>query len=118
MKNVSTNFLNKVKSSVKQIDADVLFAWDKKIDDSRAFFALDTSALDGPDILWNGNQQTIAFMDRYEYTSEKKNLKSWQVSRKVSNHPWGVISSTATVELNNASGRYYQNSTDPNTKIS
>ena len=116
MKNVSTNFLNKVKSSVKQIDADVLFAWDKKIDDSRAFFTLDTSALDGPDILWNGNQQTIAFMDRYEYTSEKKNLKSWQVSRKVSNHPWGVISSTATVELNNASGRYYQNSTDPNTK--
>ena len=112
MKNVSTNFLDKIKSSAKRIDADVLFAWDKQIDSNRAFFKLDTSTLDGVDILWNGNQQTIAFMDRYAYTSESKNLKNWKVTQKVSNHPWGVVSSTATITLNNASGRYYQNSTD------
>lgn len=108
MKAVSQDFLDKIKNPTKSVASKLLISWDKTIAEDRAFFTLGESDLDGDDVLWNGNQAVVAFSDRYNYEDESKNLKSWKISRKVSNHPWGVVQSTASFELNNASGKYFE----------
>lgn len=112
MKNMSANFVNKVKASVKKYDYKALVSWTKEIAPPARFFTLDLSELDGGDILWSGNQEVLSFMDRYVYTDETNNCVSWKVSHKTSKHPWGMIQGKATLTLNNANGRYFPNN-DP-----
>lgn len=107
MKSVSSNFVDKVKSSVKKYDFALLVSWNKDEYDDRGFFTLGSSELDGGDILWSGNQDVIAFMDRYDYSNETSDCQNFKINKTISNRPWGVIQGTATVTLNNTSGRFF-----------
>lgn len=107
MKQVSDNFIEKVRASVKDYRFSVLISWNKSFEEGRSFFKLDQSVLDGPDLLWSGNQDVIAFMDRYNYANETENCQNFTIKRVVSNNPWGVVQGTATLTMNNTSGRYF-----------
>lgn len=107
MKTVSENFLTKIKAPVKQIDTVALVAWEQEIDPDKRFFTIGVSALGGDDPLWNGKSNIFSLIEHYKFTDESARLKSWSLSRKTSQRPWGLISSSLTLEFNNASGRYY-----------
>ena len=106
MKAVSQHFISQTLAPRKKIVTKAMVSWDKEFDPDRGFFILDASKLDSKAVLWNGNQDVAAFGDRYKYTDESENVTSYSVSQKASKHPWGVIQGTATLVLNNASGRY------------
>lgn len=112
MKMMSDNFNEKVAAAEKSYDPVVQIAWEREIKDDRGFFTLDYSTLDGGDILWSGNQDTVSFMDRYTYTNETHYMQNFKISRMVSNKPYGLIQGTANITLNNGSGRFEPNN-DP-----
>lgn len=104
---VSDSFKQITAASVKSPQPGCLVSWDKSISDSVKFFTLDQSALDGPDMIMGSDSSSITFFDKFRYIDETANVQNFKVTKKISNHPWGVISATATITLNNTSKRYY-----------
>lgn len=105
MQTVSTQFTTAVNAANKVPQWGCLISWKKNISSSVKFFTLDQSHLDGPDKL-KGSGSTITFFDKYDYQNESIYVKSFKVTRKISNRPWGVIMATAELELNNTTKRF------------
>lgn len=55
------------------------------------------------DVSWGMAKSNGEFV----YTDETAHCSSFKVSRKASKHPWGVVTSSATISFNNASKRYF-----------
>lgn len=102
--NVSDDFIKTIKSAQKTPEFRVLVSWEKELSDTANFFCLDSSELD-VDIL-KGSSEVVALYDKYNYIDESKFVKNFEISRKVSNYAWGVITAKASLTLNNRSGRF------------
>lgn len=106
MQAVSSAFTAATGSSFRNVSHRLLVAWEKVLDPTVNFFTLDVSQLDGPDIL-QGIYNTVTFFDKFVYTDETPYVLDWQITRSVSQQPWGVIMATATLELDNTSNRFF-----------
>lgn len=106
--NVSSQFIEEVKSPIKTPEYAVRICWDRSIKPSAGFFTLNSSRLDGGDFTQGGREISTLF-DKYNYTDESQFVAGFKISRKVSKFAWGLVSATATITLNNASGRFTPN---------
>lgn len=111
MQAVSAQFISDAQAAYRRPKYGCLVSWKKTVDPLAKFFQLDHSHLDSNDKL-KGPEESVAYFDRYDYVNESANVKSFRITKKVSNRPWGVIMATATVELDNTSKRYLPGS-DP-----
>ncbi len=105
MQAVSSKFTDAVSSSAKSPRLGCLVSWKKNLNSAVSFFRLDSSLLDGPDVL-KGAGDVVTFFDKYDYHNERSYVKGFTVTRKISSRPWGVIMATAELELSNATKRF------------
>lgn len=95
----------KADSDVRQITYGFRAAFDKTYDDNITFFTLDTSVLDGPDILQPMDNEVIQAWDKYEYTDYTKDIISLEYTRE-EDFPSSVVEAIATIRLENTDGFY------------
>ena len=105
MQSVSGTYTTAAAASYRRPQYGVLISWKKTIATSFTFFQLDHSHLDRTDKL-KGTGPTVSFFDKYDYVNESNYIASFDIVKKVSSRPWGVITAQATVTLNNASDRF------------
>ena len=106
MQAVSSQFSDAFAAMVTSPQPMCMVSWKKTINDDVDFFTLDSSHLDGGDIL-QGTGDVITLFDKYDYQDETQYVQNFSVSRKISNRPWGVIMAQATITLNNTTKRFY-----------
>lgn len=99
----------KANADVRKITYSFRGAFDKAYDDNVTFFTLDTSVLDGPDILQPMDNEVIQAWDKYEYTDYSGDVISFEYSRE-EDMPSSVVEAIATVRLENTDNFYTLNS--------
>lgn len=90
----------------------VRMSFDKSFDDTISFFTLNTSQLDGPDLLGPSEDNPLQAWDYYEYqdyTGQVVNM-SWTRSLEF---PYSVVSARADYALSNTDDYFTPNSTSP-----
>lgn len=87
-------------------------SFDKQIDDSIDFFELDTSLLDGDDLLAPTDSNIIAEWDKYSYADYSDRVIDMEVTREVT-EPYSIVQSYADVTLNNYDNYFTPNSGSP-----
>lgn len=112
MQTVSTQFNNLAKSQVRPIDYQVRVSFDKQIDPGIEFFTLDTSLLDGPDILAYEGGNIITEWDKYLYLDYTDRVISIEVNREEI-EPYSVVQAYADVVFDNFDGYFTPNSNSP-----
>lgn len=80
-------------------------AWTKEIDPSITFFTLDTSKLDGLDVL-AGEGEDIANVNRFEYFDETERIISIEIQSKFNEPVASFGRAVADIVLDNYDGRY------------
>jgi hypothetical protein len=105
MQTVSSAFTTATAASFRNISHGLLVAWQQAINSSYAFFTIGTSKIGGADSI-KGAGGSTTFFDRYQYTNETPYVMDWKITRSVSQQPWGVILSSATVMLDNTTNRF------------
>lgn len=101
---VSDNFIKNAKSAQKTPEFRVMISWTKENRQDACFFELNTTKLD--EGILKGSNDVVTLYDRYDYTDESRFVKNFEISRKVSNYAWGVVSARAKITLTNRSGRF------------
>lgn len=109
MQTVSTKFHQLAQGSVRPHKWDVLLSFDKTFNDTIDYFTLDSSDLDGDDILKPVDDNPIQYWDFYSYVSYRDRLQSMSWSNSLA-FPHSVQSASADIALNN-----YDNYFTPNT---
>lgn len=112
MQTTSLQFLNYSNAQVRPIAWQVLAAFDKTLDPSIDFFTLDSSLLDGPDILAPSDNNVIQEWDKYTYTDYSSRVISIETNREVT-EPSSIVQSYADVTLNNYDNYFTPNSGSP-----
>lgn len=100
------------KGYVRPITASVKASFDKTFNDATQFFTLDTSVLDGTDILAPVDDNPIQSWDRYEYTDFYDRIISLETTRQET-EPYSVAQSFSDVTLNNYDKYFTPNSGSP-----
>ena len=90
-------------------------SFDKTLDDSVTFFTLDTSVLDGSDILASADENVLAEWDKYIYTDYSDRVIQLEYQRELQS-PYSVNLAIADIKLNNYDGFFTrgQSPLDPN----
>lgn len=78
-------------------------SFDKQFDPSLTFFILDTSVLDGPDLLSSVDADVVQEWDKYIYTDYSDRVISIEVTQDQT-EPFSVVQSMADITLNNFDG--------------
>jgi hypothetical protein len=112
MQVTSNQFANLAKGYVRPLKWNVQAAFDKVIDPSITFFTLDTSLLDGPDVLSPDNTDVIPEWAKYEYTDYSDRVLSVEISEEKL-EPYSVVQAFADVTMNNFDGFFTPNSGSP-----
>lgn len=89
-----------------------MISFDKAFDDNITFFTLDTSTLDGTDILAPTEDNPLQAWDFYEYTDYSDRLIDFTVEMKL-DFPYSVVSSIADFSLNNFDDHFTPLSASP-----
>lgn len=110
MINVSNGFNSVANGTVRPLVGGVHISWEKNRDDTINWFTLDSSELDGGDILAQDLSDPLQFWDSYDYQRETDRLISQEWSRSVE-FPYNVQTAMASFSLNNYDGRYTYNGT-------
>lgn len=91
---------------------EIQISFDKAFDDTVTFFTLDTSLLDGTDILAPTGDNPIQAWDFYEYKNYTERLM-YQVVTSTLEFPYSVVSSIADFQLGNYDGYFTPRGTSP-----
>lgn len=87
-------------------------SWDKAFDDAVTFFTLDTSLLDGVDVLAPSDNNVVQEWDKYEYADYSDRVIGIEITREEL-EPFSVVQSFADITLNNYDDYFTQNSGSP-----
>lgn len=109
MQSVTTKFNELAQGGVRPHKWDILMSFPKEFDDTIDYFTLDSSSLDGTDILKPVDDNPIQYWDFYNYTSYRDRMNSLYWT-SVLNFPHHIQSDEAEITLNN-----YDNFFSPNT---
>lgn len=112
MQAVSPSFHQKSQAGIRKHRWSLTMSFDKEFDDSKTFFTLDSSILDGTDVLAPVGDSPIQFWDFYEYTPYTDRVVSLEWSREI-DFPFSVQSSQATAILNNFDNYFSSHTTSP-----
>lgn len=100
MQAVSSKFHELAQGGIRPHKWEVLMSFNKEFDDTRSFFVLNSSQLDGPDVLQPIEDNPIQYWDYYEYVAYRSRLQSLSWSSRL-DFPHSVRYSVADVTLNN-----------------
>lgn len=110
MQATTASFQNIAKNTnLRPISYGGRVSWTKEFDDSITFFVLNTSVLDGVDLLAPSEDNPIQEFDYYEYVNVDDRLMGVEVSRELE-FPFSVASAIADFRLENHDDYYTPNS--------
>lgn len=112
MQTVSTRFNELAQGHVRPVSWQVRASFDKAFDPSITFFELDTSLLDGPDLLTSEDGSIINEWDKYIYETYSDRLISMEITSEEA-EPYSVVQSYADITLNNYDGYFTPGNTGP-----
>lgn len=112
MQTVSPTFDALAKSAVRPISYQARVSFDKQLDPSITFFTLDSSLLDGPDILAPDSDSVLTEWDKYIYRDYTDRIISIEVNREEL-EPFSVVQAYADVTFDNFDGYFTPNSKSP-----
>lgn len=112
MQSVSNSFHQKSQAGIRKHRWSVVMSFDKEFDNSRTFFTLDSSELDGLDVLSPVGDNPIQFWDFYSYTPYTDRVVSMNWDREI-DFPYSVQASNATVVMNNFDNFFSSHTNSP-----
>lgn len=112
MQAVSQSFHDKSQAGIRRHRWSSLIAFDKDFDDDRGYFILDTSELDGPDIITPVGDNPIQYWDFYEYTPYTDRIISLEWEKEV-DFPYSVHSFSADATFNNFDNLFSSRTNSP-----
>lgn len=112
MQTVPSSFHQKSQAGIRKHRWSLLMSFDKVFDNTITFFTLDSSNLDGTDVLAPVDNNPIQYWDFYNYVSHTDRVVSLEWSRDVA-FPFSVQSSVASVVLNNFDNYYSSHTNSP-----
>lgn len=112
MQSVEPSFHQKSQAGIRKHRWSVLLSFDKDYDDSKTFFTLDSSLLDGSDVLAPVGDNPIQYWDFYAYEPYTDRVMSVEWSREIA-FPFSVQSSVANIVLNNFDNYFSSHTNSP-----
>lgn len=112
MLTTSTRFRQLAAGYVRPLSWALLAAFPKTFDEDTIFFQLDTSLLDGPDILAPSDNNPLQVWDKYEYSPYSDRLVSAEVTREEV-EPYSIARAYADITLNNYDNYFTPDSGSP-----
>lgn len=112
MQTTSERFDQLAQGHVRPLSYGVRASFDKAFNAGVTFFTLDSSVLDGPDILAPSDSNAVQEWDKYSYEDYSSRAISVEVTREEA-EPYSVAQAYADVTLNNYDGYYTPNSGSP-----
>lgn len=112
MQTTSSLFNQRAQGYVRPLTWELRVSFDKIFDDDITFFTLDTSILDGVDILAPSDSNIVAQWDKYEYLPYTDRVISLEWQREEM-FPYSVNQSIADVTLNNYDNYFTRSSGSP-----
>lgn len=112
MQTTDLAFRQLAQGHVRPISWQLRASFDKTFDDNLDFFILDTSLLDGPDLLSPSDGNVIAQWDKFTYIDYSDRVISCEVTREEV-EPYSVVQAYADITLNNYDNYFTPNSGSP-----
>lgn len=112
MQTISSQFNEYAIGQVRPIAWGVRASFNKIFDDNITFFTLDTSILDGTDVLGPTDESVIQVWDKYEYIDYSSRALSLEVTREET-EPYSITQAFADVTVNNYDNYFTPNSGSP-----
>ncbi len=112
MQTVSSKFHELAQGGVRPHKWEVLISFDKAFDDTTTFFMLDSSLLDGTDVLKPVDDNPIQYWDYYKYLPYRDRLQSLSWSNNL-DFPHSVQYSIADLTLSNHDNYFTPNTYSP-----
>lgn len=109
MQAVKQTFIDAAQRDIRLLSWEVRASFDKTFDDNITFFTLDTSQLDGTDILAPDGGNTAQEWDKYSYDDYTSRVKSIEVTSEEVD-PYSIVQSYADVVMNNYDDFFTPNS--------
>lgn len=105
MQSVSSQFFDYVDGDIQPLSWGSAISFPKNYNDDVTFFILNTSVLNGIDILGTGVDNPIQAWDKYDYGNYKEDTVDIAVTRELQ-FPYSVVSAIADFTLNNFDGYF------------
>lgn len=112
MQTVQSSFHQKSQAGIRKHRWSLAMSFNKSFDNSRTFFTLDSSTLDGTDVLAPVGDNPIQFWDFYSYTPYTDRVISLEWEREI-DFPFSVQSSTSSIVLNNFDNYFSSHTNSP-----
>ena len=112
MQTTTAQFDSRARAILRPISWQLRMSFTKAFDDAVTFFILDTSELDGPDLLAPSDNDVIQEWDKYVYQDFTTRVISIEVSREEV-EPYSVVQAMADITLDNHDGYFTPNSDSP-----
>lgn len=112
MQTTSLPFRRIAGGNVRPLSWQFRASFDKQLDPSVTFFELDSSLLDGPDILPPDDSDVVQEWDKYVYTDYSDRVMSIEITQDQT-EPFSIVQSMADIKLNNYDGFFTPNSGSP-----
>lgn len=112
MQTTSSVFEKHASGSLRPLQYQVRASFDKAFDDDIDFFQLDSSLLNGGDVLAPSDNAVIQLWDKYEYQDISKRVIGVEVQSEQT-EPYSIVLSMADITLNNYDGYFTPNSDSP-----
>lgn len=112
MQTVPTGFNQLADGDVRPHSWGALISFTKAYDDDITFFTLDTSVLNGVDILGTSEDNPIQAWDFYEYVDFTERVIDFSVQREL-DFPYSVVNAIADFTLNNYDKYFTPHSSSP-----
>lgn len=109
MQITSPQFADLASGPIRPVSYDLRVSFTRQFDDSITFFTLDTSVLDGPDILAPSDDNPLQEWDKYEYENMRDRVMAMEVSREIE-FPYSLASAVADFSFNNYDDLFTPNS--------
>lgn len=114
MNTVTDRFHQLANGAVRPLDWELGVSWTKERNADTAWFTLDQSALNGPDLLAEDTENPIQLWDAYEYQMMRDRVMEMSLERSVE-FPNNIQSAILDATLNNYDG--YISVDNPNTPL-
>lgn len=112
MQLVTSTFHQLAQGGVRPHKWEILMSFDKQFDDTLDYFVLNSSELDGSDVLKPIDDNPIQYWDYYSYAPFRDRLQSMSWSSSLA-FPHSIQSATADISLNNYDNYFTPNTSSP-----
>lgn len=112
MQVTSAQFDALANAQVRKIAWQLRMSWDKTFDPDVTFFTLDTSLLDGPDVLPPSDDNVVQEWDKYLYSDFSNRVIQMEWQRQ-EDFPYSVNEAMADITLNNYDDYFTRGSGSP-----